>query len=298
MKDISMETISANAKPKEPWVAVLFNQLLPGTGYFYVKAYVKGWFVTLGIITAYSVLSFYITKIMLNPNTKILPFFSAAIPVAIMLGLLESIFRILISIDSGLTAERYNRSRGFTKANIGLRVFAIIGTFIFFFFPVPALSTAIFLRTNISQVYKIPTATMAPVIKPGDEIVTDKLIYKNTLPQRGDVAIFIAPDDRRKVYVKRVIGLPGEILEIKDGSIYINNVKISESRISKNYYYNAGEYGKENKKVKIPVSNYFLMGDNSNNSLDSRFFGFVPLKDIKSKVIKIFYPPERAGKIE
>lgn len=289
-----MEEISTNAKPKEPWVAVLLNQLFPGIGYFYAEAKNKGWIFTLGIATFYFIIIFYIVKISLNPDLNLLSF----LPGLIILGLFDLILRIAIFVDSYRTVKKYNHSHGFAKVNTALRIFTIIGFFLFLFFSPTPILTALFVRTNFLQVYKIPTTSMIPTLKPGDKIVTDKTIYKKALPRRGDVVVFIPPHDRRRAYVHRVIGLPNEILEIKNGDIYINDAKISDKRIAGNHYYNSGIYGKENEKILIPTKSYFLMGDNSANSHDSRYFGFVPLKDIKSKVIKIFYPPERAGKVE
>ena len=92
--------------------------------------------------------------------------------------------------------------------------------------------------------------------------------------------------------------MPGENLEIKDGAIYINDNKINNPSIARIFYYNQGDYAEEGKKINVPMNKYYVLGDNSISSLDSRFWGFVNMDDIMGKVTKIYWPPERSGKIK
>ncbi|RKY33781.1 MAG: signal peptidase I [Candidatus Omnitrophota bacterium] len=173
-----------------------------------------------------------------------------------------------------------------------------------------AACLATFIRTFFFQIYKIPTTSMIPTLKPGDKIFVSKLIYGPKVPftslrihgfrkpQRGEVIVFIPPHDRTKAYIKRLIGLPGDHLLIKDGNIYINGKLVTDPRIANHYYYNQGEYGKREEEIIIPPGKYFVLGDNSLSSLDSRFWGFVDQKDIVGKAIFIWWPLSRIGMIE
>jgi signal peptidase I len=170
-----------------------------------------------------------------------------------------------------------------------------------------AIALAVFVRTFFFQIYKIPTPSMVPTLMRGDKIFVSKLVYGPKVPftslrfpgfkrpQRGEVIVFIPPNDRKKAYIKRLIGLEGERVLIKDGDIYINGKKITDARIARNLYCNQGDHGKENKETLVPAGKYFFLGDNSNSSLDSRWWGFVDEKDIIGKAIFIWWPPKRIG---
>jgi len=90
-----------------------------------------------------------------------------------------------------------------------------------------------------------------------------------------------------------LVGLPTETLEIKNGTIYINDKPLVDSVFNQRYYYNRGEFGREEKKIKIPEDNFFVLGDNSASSQDSRYWGFVPRKNLLGKAMVIYWPPQR-----
>ena len=168
-----------------------------------------------------------------------------------------------------------------------------------------AFVLAMIVRTFLVQAYKIPTASMVPTLIPGDKIFVSKVVYGPRLPilgvrlpglrkpVRGDVVVFIEPTERKKVYVKRLIGLPGDTVEIKYGSIYINGKVVSDERISKNFYYNDGPFGEG--EITVPVGYIYVLGDNSANSYDGRKFGFVPYKDLLGEAMVIWWPVKRIG---
>ena len=175
---------------------------------------------------------------------------------------------------------------------------------------VVALILAFFVRVFFFEFYKIPTGSMIPTLIPGDRILVSKLVYGPRIPflgiripglrkpKRGEVMVFISPAEKNKSYVKRVIGLPQEELEIEYGSIYVNGAEVTSANIIKNYYYNRGDYGTEGNIVNIPENSYFVLGDNSASSRDSRFWGFVPSRDVLGKAILIWWPPKRIRMIE
>ncbi len=177
----------------------------------------------------------------------------------------------------------------------------------------------IFLNTFFCQRYRIPTRSMESVLKPGDKIFVSKLTYGPKIPytkwripgfgklERGDVVVFVPPDEvpkiwlKRKQFVKRLIGLPGEKVRIAGGDIFINGKRIDDPRIVKNYYFNDLSYGKyatRGQSVVVPEGKYFFLGDNSSNSKDSRDWGYADSEWIVGKAIFIWWPIQRIGKIE
>ena len=169
---------------------------------------------------------------------------------------------------------------------------------------------AILLRTFLFQIYKIPTTSMVPTLMPGDKIFVSKLTYGPKIPftslrlpgfskpKRGQVVVFVPPHERNKAYIKRLIGMPGDEVLIEKGNIYINGKEIVDHRIARNYYYDTGDYLEKTKKLTVPEGSYFFLGDNSISSLDSRFWGYVPAKDVVGKAIFIWWPPKRITMVE
>ncbi|MEW6668226.1 MAG: signal peptidase I [Thermodesulfobacteriota bacterium] len=167
-----------------------------------------------------------------------------------------------------------------------------------------AVLLALFIRTFVVQAFKIPSGSMEPTLLIGDHILVSKFIYgiklpftQKTLipiskPKRDDVLVFIYPVDRTKDFIKRVIGLPGETIEIRSGKIYING-KLYEDQFGR---YSLGE-GKPNPAgagsqfgpVTVPENQLFVMGDNRDHSYDSRFWGFVPAQSIKGKAFIVYW---------
>ena len=112
-------------------------------------------------------------------------------------------------------------------------------------------------------------------------------------PHRGDVIVFVYPVDPTKDFIKRLIAVGGETIEIKDGAIYIDGKEITDPRIKRTYYFNRGDYGAEGQTVHVPPGYVFVMGDNSGSSYDSRYWGFVPESSIIGKADIIFWPLDR-----
>lgn len=161
------------------------------------------------------------------------------------------------------------------------------------------------IRPFIIQTFKIPTGSMRPTLIERDLILVNKFIYGPKVPftdlrlpglrqpVRGDVIVFIYPEDRRKFFIKRLVGLPGETVEIREGTLYINGKPLLDTVFNKFYYYNRGEFAEDGKKIVVPEDSYFVLGDNSGSSLDSRFWGFVPKSNVLGKAIFIYFPVHR-----
>ena len=162
-----------------------------------------------------------------------------------------------------------------------------------------AFALAMFIRTFIVSAYKIPSDSMLPTLqsKPiNDRIMVNKFIYKFHQPKRGDIIVFRPPWSPKKNFIKRVIAFSGEEVEIKNGSIYIDGLEISQPKeIANTYYYPAGSYGQG--PIIIPSGHIYLLGDNSSNSQDSRYEGFVPMNKVVGKAMFIFWPPYRIKKV-
>lgn len=168
-----------------------------------------------------------------------------------------------------------------------------------------AFLLAMVIRTFIVQAFKIPTGSMRPTLLEGDLILVNKFIYGAKVPftqkrlpalrdiKRGDVIVFIYPEDTKKDFIKRLVGLPGDEVEIRKGSIYINDLPLLDPVFNQRYYYNRGDFGVEGVKINVPKDNYFVLGDNSASSKDSRYWGFVPKDNILGKALIIYWPPNR-----
>ena len=161
-----------------------------------------------------------------------------------------------------------------------------------------AVLIALFIRAFIVQAFKIPSSSMEPTLLVGDHLLVNKFIYGIRIPyadikffqykkpERGDIIVFIFPKDRKKDFIKRVIGTEGERVAIVHNKIYINDKLIDDPwgrftmpRTS------IEDYG----PVKVPEGSLFVMGDNRDNSQDSRFWGFVKLNEVKGKAFIIYF---------
>jgi len=157
---------------------------------------------------------------------------------------------------------------------------------------ISAFVLALIVLTFIGRAFKIPSSSMYPTLQPRDRIFVNRFVYRFSMPERGDIIVFIYPEDNSRDFIKRVIGLPGETVEIRDGHIFIDGEKINNPfPIAMNSYYNHGSYGRG--EVKVPEDEYFVLGDNSRNSKDSRYWGFVPSKNLKGKAFLIYWPFRR-----
>jgi len=161
-----------------------------------------------------------------------------------------------------------------------------------------AVALALFVRAFIVQAFKIPTGSMKPTLNEDNRIFVNKYIYRFKEPQRGDIVVFKYPEDTKKDFIKRLVATGGETVEIRDGSIYIDGKIVNEGAVSNIYYYNRGEYGGVASKIKVLESFYYMLGDNSASSRDSRYWGFVPKKYILGKAIFRYWPPKAIGKLK
>ncbi len=170
---------------------------------------------------------------------------------------------------------------------------------------VVALVLAAIVRHFGVQAFKIPTGSMKMTLIENDIILVNKFIYGVTVPftrwsipalrepARGDVIVFRSPVDPKKDFIKRVVGLPGETVSIRSGTIYIDGKPLLDPQFTQRFYYNNGDYAAEGQEVIVPADGLFVLGDNSRSSQDSRFWGFVPRGNVLGKALVIYWPPQR-----
>ena len=157
-----------------------------------------------------------------------------------------------------------------------------------------AFILAMIIRTFVVQAFKIPSGSMRPTFLEGDRIMVNKFIYKFKEPLIGDIVVFKYPEDKKKDFVKRLIAKSNETVEIREGSIYINDKLASQPLVIREiYYYNRGDYGAIGQKIKVPPDSYYVLGDNSGSSRDSRYWAFVPKKNLLGKAFFIYWPITR-----
>ena len=167
-----------------------------------------------------------------------------------------------------------------------------------------AIVLALFIRTFVIQAFKIPSGSMKQTLLVGDHILVNKFIYgvkipflqttiiPITNPKRGDIVVFKFPEDPSKDFIKRVIGVAGDKVEIRDKKVYVNNKLLDHDHgiHTDSYDLPASVQPRDNfGPVIVPPHKLFVMGDNRDQSYDSRFWGFVDLKAVKGKALMIYW---------
>ena len=161
-----------------------------------------------------------------------------------------------------------------------------------------SLFLALGIRQFVAEARYIPSESMVPTLEINDRLIIEKLSYLVHPPQREDIIVFW-PNDRlrqqqpklKDAFIKRLIGLPGEKVEVKAGKVYINDQPLQEQYIEAKPDY---EWGPEI----VPENSYLVLGDNRNNSYDSHFWGYVPRQNIIGRAAFRFWPPARIGNVD
>jgi signal peptidase I len=175
---------------------------------------------------------------------------------------------------------------------------------------VVALVLALFIRTFVVQAFKIPSGSMEPTLEIGDHILVNKFLYGikipftswNLLPlqnpKRGDVIVFIYPLDQDKDFIKRVVAVAGDTVRMVNKKLYLNGAEVSDPHaVYKEDTIFPGEVQKRDNfgPITVPPGMLFVLGDNRDRSLDSRFWGFVPLNDVRGKAFIIYWSWDSQG---
>ncbi len=255
------------SQTKKPWLGALLSYIFPGVGQFYNKQIIKG------------VVFIGIEVILLFAENIYWVMFSFCF-----------IFEIFAISDAYYVSSRTNGSAlSLLAQGTKRQVYTLITVLFLFGFLTNSYNENI-IKGKLIQPYHIPSASMNPTLREKDYILATKYDFDPHQTRRGDVIVFKYPVDKKTDYVKRVIGLPGEKIEIVGNKVYINGKILDEPYT---VYKGTGKYG----PYSIPEGNYFVMGDNRDFSQDSRSWGPVPVDLIEGLAYKIYYPFSRSGPV-
>jgi signal peptidase I len=309
MNHVSSPAADRRGHNRSPVWAVILSIAATGLGHIYCGRLTKG------LILFFAGFAFA-PIIVLAAQNAASP--SMLVLVIASLLLMAAIF-IYALVDAGLVARNTGSDYQLKEYN---------RWYIYMLFIVVALcyptNLAFSIRENVLHPFKIPTQSMAPGILRGDRIFLNKAIYKLKAPARGDVVVFMYPDDRRIYYLKRIVALPGDTMEIINNKILINDQPLlyknptaepemnfdpgttvqalEEDNNGRSYTILIDEVQAVNMpKITVPHGTCFVLGDNRSDSKDSRNFGPIPLADVKGRVDYIYWPAlswSRFGKYE
>ncbi len=152
------------------------------------------------------------------------------------------------------------------------------------------------IRSFVAEARYIPSGSMEPTLQINDRLIIDKLSYKFKAPERGDIVVFSPTEALKKqnfkdAFIKRVIGLPGDKVQVKGARVYVNDKPLREKYIEDAPNYDYGP-------VTVPANQYLVLGDNRNNSYDSHYWGFVPHDNIIGRAVVRFWPINRVGEVD
>ena len=161
---------------------------------------------------------------------------------------------------------------------------------------VTAAVLAFGIRTFVAEARYIPSSSMEPTLLINDRLIIEKISYHLHDPKRGDIVVFnptkaLQERNFKDAFIKRVIGLPGDTIQVKNGIVYVNGGALSENYIAQKPEYNYGP-------VTVPPGQYLVLGDNRNNSYDSHYWGFVPKDKFVGRAFVRFWPFDRLGMLD
>lgn len=263
-------------KPRKSWIAGLLTFFTIGLGQLYSGKAKKG--IVLYFLGQGTILAVFLPLIWLSPNTVV---FLLAVVCALGFLIFCILDAIRVSRRNKLTYELKKYNRWYVYVLVLAVNLLLIQ---------PGVESAI--KSDILQAYRIPSGAMKPTLQIGDHILADKYTYKKTEPKRGDIVIFPFPEDPSKDFIKRVVAVGGETIEIIEKQISINGEIIEEpfvihtdSNIFRDKKRPRDNFG----PVKVPDDSLFVMGDNRDHSYDSRFWGFVKKASVKGKAASIYW---------
>lgn len=279
--------------------SLILSMMMPGLGQYYNHQISKGISIFLG--SAFSILCF--SWLAINGPTKMLS-------VIVLLGfLLSATIYVLSAVDAFQKANLQSGTGETQKLHIFLSVL-----FFGYFFVFQQVTN--YTSEHLVKFYSVPSDSMTPNVVKGDYIFVSKDVNcmncKRSI-QRGDIATFVYPNDRTSTYIKRIIGLPGDVVEFKAGEMWLNGKSIAQGEASDLGSTQLNELLKEHKAIlekadsgvlypvlwkkdesvadeifKVPAGQVFVLGDNRSHAMDSRHFGPVPISDIVGVAKQVF----------
>lgn len=261
-------------KNRKPWIAGLLTFLSVGLGHVYAGEAKRGILLFLG----QSILFLILSLLLLTSPLAILILFIGCAVGYLGFCIFDSI-KIAQSNNTGYQLKKFNR----WYVYLAYWIVAVV--------IVQPIAAAGY-KEYIIQAYKIPAGSMLPTLKIGDMLLVNKQIYKTQNPKRGDIVVFEFPKNPSIDYIKRVIAVGGDTVEIKDKTLYLNGTKRKEVYViaTSDKILSSATGPRDNLgPITIPQNTIFLMGDNRDNSYDSRFWGTVDENKIKGKAICFYW---------
>jgi len=266
-------------KKRIPVIAAALSLVAPGLGQLYNGQILKGIIFFLAILL--------IPTILFLAGLQGQFFGLAAILIFIFC------LWLFVIVEAFCAAKRKKEVvlKGYNKLYIYLLIILLMnGTYF-----IPGNFTANFASEVLGfRVYRMPTASMEPTLLIGDCLITDSKYFKKNELQRKDLVIIQDPKDSSKDFIKRVIALEGDKIEIKNKQVYLNDQALPESYVVHNDVSSdvakRDDFGSE----VVPPNHCFVLGDNRDNSMDSRFFGSIPLGNIKAKPLYIYWAKDKS----
>ena len=300
------EQIVHNIYKRHIWAAVLLSLIMPGLGQVYCGRLKRG--LVLNFLNILP-LPIIIGLFSLSNSPSLMQIVIALILAGGMVQLTAIIDSVFLAIRSaGYQLKDYN-----SPIVYALLVLIVTGG---------SIGSALYIRDQGLEAFRVPTASCYPTIVPNDRILANKNAYNRTDPQRGDLVVHICPFNRHWNYIKRIVAVAGDTVEIKDGWLYVNSQKLPRRKLPESTLDNIritveekpleGEVFEETsgnvkyniffaepphdkttgdfEKITVPEHHCFVLGDNRNLSRDSRHFGPVPLATIKGRADYIYWP--------
>ncbi len=255
-----------------PWLAGLLTILAPGVGHAYAGHPLRG---AAFILLAIGLQVGFVVVLLYAPfeGWRLLGAVAAAL--------------VAYYVFSALDAARCARSAQPRRRNPWATLLSIVVAFVMAHGAQYAFAYVV--TRQVMDIYKVPTRSMVPTILSGDRIMMDRLAYRNADPARGDIVVYRYPTDRSRDFVKRVVGLPGDRVEAREGLVRVNGVSVDEP-------YLVEPTGDFEPRV-VPAGSLFVLGDHRGVSNDSRIpsHGFVPRDDVRGRVVRVIWPSGEEG---
>lgn len=264
-------------KTRKPWIAGLLSLIQPGLGHVYNGEIRKA-------LIIYPLPLLIIPGLIICLNNRFILYF------LFFYAILGAAYYLIVLVDSIKIAKRFNNEFTPKKYN---KLIVYIG--IYLLVTIIALSVQAFVKHNIIQAFKFPSGSMEPTFLVGDHILVDRR-QESRIPQRGDLIVFEYPVDPAKDFLKRVVAIGGDTVEIKNKQLLVNGKVIKEAYI---VHKDAGIIpASQNPRDQfgpqvVPADSYFVLGDNRDQSYDSRFWGTVAKNKIKGTVKAIYWSWDR-----
>jgi signal peptidase I len=272
-----MENAEKTAGPaRRWWVAGLFSYLVPGLGQAYNGRATRGLLFNFLFATwsgAVFTAMIHILKLPVTPGS------AAALIGLFLVGLAA---QLAVAVDAMRGAARAGRDfvpRSYNRAWIYAAVLIVCLAV--------QVSMSAAVGEHILKPFRIPTGSMIPALEPGDFVLSNQLYFTDHNPSAGDVVIFKSPENPGLQYIKRIVGMPGDTVAMRDGRVTVNG-RPPAGPESAGSPADTGAFG----AVRVPQDCYFVMGDNRNHSQDSRMFGPVPRHLVRGKPILVYFSSE------